>query len=235
MLEELKKEIEASGNSEKAKLYQRFFKTGKGEYGEKDVFIGLTMPKQREIAKKYSNLSLPKIQELLKNKIHEHRMIGLIILSNKYKKAKEEEKANIFNFYLKNTKRINNWDLVDLTAPNIAGEFLYFNKKNRKILYELARSENLWEKRIGIISTLYFIKHSDFEDSLAIAEILLNDSHDLIHKAVGWVLREIGKKDEFVLEDFLRMHYHNLPRTTLRYAIEKLNEEKRQKYLKGLI
>jgi len=235
MLEELKRDLQEHASPEKAELYQRFFKTGKGQYGEGDVFLGLTMPEQRQVAKKYSNLSLAKIQELLKSKIHEHRMTSLIILVNKYKKASEEDKANIFNFYLKNTKKINNWDLVDVTCPNIVGEFLYRNKKHRKILYELSRSKNLWEKRIGIISTMYFIKYHEFEDTLAISEILLNDSHDLIHKAVGWMLREIGKKDQAILEDFLKTHYKDIPRTTLRYSIERFEEDKRKKYLMGEI
>lgn len=237
MLNELLKEIEKSANKEKAELYQRFFKTGKGEYGEGDIFLGLTMPQQREIAKKYYDLSLPKIQELLKSKIHEYRMTGLIILVEKYKKAKsDEDKANIFNFYLKNTKKINNWDLVDVTCPRIVGDFLFRNdKKHRKILYNLAHSDNLWEKRIGIISTRAFINKGEFEDALAISEILLNDKHDLIHKAVGWMLREVGKKDKTVLEKFLKFHYKNMPRTALRYAIEKFPEDERKKYLLGNI
>ena len=235
MLNELIKELQEHASEEKAELYQRFFKTGKGEYGEGDVFIGLTMPQQREIAKKYLNLSLAKISELLKSKIHEHRMTGLIILVSKYKKASEEDRANIFNFYLRNTKNINNWDLVDVTCPNIVGHFLFDKKKHRNILYELARSENLWEKRIGIVSTAYFIRHSDFEDTLAISEILLNDSHDLISKAVGWMLREVGKKDEEILENFLKSHYKDMPRTMLRYSIEKFEEEKRKAYLLGKI
>jgi 3-methyladenine DNA glycosylase AlkD len=235
MLESLKKELQELADEKQAEILQRFFKTGKGQYGEGDIFLGIKVPVQRNVAKRYSGLSLPKIQELLKSKIHEHRLTGLIILSNKYKSAKEDDKANIFNFYLNNTKNINNWDLVDVTCPNIVGEFLYRNKKHRKILYELSRSENLWEKRIGIISTFYFIKYSDFEDTLALSEILLNDSHDLIHKAVGWMLREVGKKDETVLENFLKQHYRDMPRTMLRYSIEKFEEDKRKMYLRGEI
>lgn len=233
MLPLLIKELQDLSDKKQAKLLQRFFKTGKGEYSEGDIFLGIKVPVQREIAEKYSNLSLPKIQELLKSKIHEHRLTGLIILVNKYKKANEEEKANIFNFYLKNTKNINNWDLVDMTAPRIVGHFLSDKKKN--ILYELANSENLWEKRIAIVSTAYLISKSEFEDALAISEILLDDSHDLIHKSVGWMLREVGKKDESILEGFLKQHYKVMPRTMLRYAIEKFDEEKRKKYLLGNI
>jgi 3-methyladenine DNA glycosylase AlkD len=157
-------------------------------------------------------------------------MSGLMILVNKYKKASEEEKANIFNFYIKNTKRINNWDLVDVTCPRIVGNFLL--NKDKKILYELSRSKNLWERRIAIISTMAFIDKKQFEDALAISEILLPDKHDLIHKAVGWMLREVGKKDENTLKKFLRQHYDQLPRTTLRYAIEKFPETERKKWLK---
>ncbi len=233
MLNQIIKELESFADSEQAKVYQRFFKTGKGEYGEEDIFLGIKVPVQREIAKKYYELSLPKIQELLKSKIHEHRMTGIIILNQKYKKSKQEDKENIFNFYLNNIKKINNWDLVDLSAPIIIGDFLL--DKDKKILYELTRSENLWEKRIAIISTYAFIRKQEFEDALTISELLLNDSHDLIHKAVGWMLREIGKRDLEVEENFLKQHYKNMPRTMLRYAIERFDEEKRKRYLKGKI
>ena len=233
MLNSLKKELQELADKKQAEILQRFFKTGKGEYGEGDIFLGIKVPVQRNVAKKYSGLSLPKIQELLKSNIHEHRLTSLIILSNKYKEAKEEDKANIFNFYLKNTKNINNWDLVDVTAPNIVGHFLFDKKKN--ILYDLASSENLWEKRIAIVSTLNFIRQQEFQETLALSEILLNDKHDLIHKAVGWMLREVGKKDEAVLEEFLKQHYKDMPRTMLRYSIERFEEEKRKAYLLGEI
>jgi len=233
MLNNLIKELEKSANPERAKLSQRFFKTGKGEYGEGDVFLGLNSQQIKDIVKKYPNLSLPKLKELLKSKIHEHRLVGLIILDGKYKKADEKGKENIFNFYLQNVKNVNNWDLVDLSAPNIAGDFLF--KRNKNILYKLVRSENLWERRIAIISTLAFIKKEEFGDTLAISELLLDDKHDLIHKAVGWMLREVGKRDEEVLENFLRTHYKKMPRMMLRYAIERFEEEKRKKYLKGEI
>ena len=231
MLESLKKELQELADEKQAEILQRFFKTGKGEYGEGDIFLGIKVPIQRNVAKKYFGLSLPKIQELLKSNIHEHRLIGLIILSNKYKESKEEDQANIFNFYLKNTKNINNWDLVDVTAPNIVGHFLSDKKKN--ILYNLARSNNLWERRIAIVSTFNFIRKQEFEDTLALSEILLDDKHDLMHKAVGWMLREVGKKDEAVLEAFLKQHYKVMPRTMLRYSIERFDEDKRKKYLLG--
>ena len=233
MLPQLIKELQSLENPKQKEILQSFFKTGEGEYGEGDIFLGIKVPDQRKIAKKYTGLSLAKIQELLNSKIHEYRLTGLIILTNKYKKSHQENKANLFNFYLKNTKNINNWDLVDLTAPNIVGDFLF--DKNKDTLYKLVRSKNLWEKRIAIISTLHFIKKQEFEDTLTISELLLKDSHDLIHKAVGWMLREVGKKDIEVLKKFLKQHYKNMPRTMLRYSIEKFPEEERKKWLKGKI
>ncbi|MFH1376564.1 MAG: DNA alkylation repair protein [Candidatus Woesearchaeota archaeon] len=229
MLNQIKKDIEDLENPEKAKLLQRFFKTGPGQYGEGDIFLGITVPLQRQIAKKYTNLSLDEIQELLSSKIHEHRLIALLILIDKYKKADQIKKEEILNLYLKNTKYINNWDLVDLSAPNIVGD--YFLEKDKSILYKLANSDNLWEKRIAVLATFTFIKNNRFDDSLKISEILLKDKHDLIHKAVGWMLREIGKKDQKTEEDFLKKHYKNMPRTMLRYSIERFSEEKRKFYL----
>jgi len=233
MLDSLIKELEKAGDAEQAEMAQRFFKTEKGQYGEGDVFLGIKVPVQRSIAKKYFGLSLPKIKELLKSKIHEHRLVGFIILDGKYKKASEEERENIFNFYLQNIKRVNNWDLVDLSAPNIVGNFLL--KRDKKILYKIVHSENLWERRVAIISTFAFIRRDEFGDTLAISELLLKDKHDLIHKAVGWMLREVGKRDLEVEENFLKQHYKNMPRTMLRYAIERFEEEKRKKYLRGEI
>jgi len=231
MIKQLRKEIEENANSTQAEIFQGFFRTDKGEYGEGDVFLGLKVPVQRGIAKRYQDITLQEVQELLDNKIHEYRLIGLIILHHKYKKGSEKEREKIFNFYLKNTQNINNWDLVDLSAPNIIGDFL-LNKK-KKILYELANSENLWEKRIAIVSTATFIRNKEFKDTLAISRLLLKDKHHLIHRAIGWMLREVGKRDLEILEDFLKENYNNLPRTTLRYAIEKFDEEKRKKWLKG--
>ncbi len=233
MLEKLKKELENSSDKDRAQILQRFFKTGKGEYGEGDIFMGIRVPILRGIVKNYYDLSLPKIQELLKSEIHEHRLGGLFILNHKYQKSSDEDKANIFNFYLNNTKNINNWDLVDLSAPNIVGDFLF--DKDKKVLYGLANSNDLWKKRIAVVSTFSFIRKNEFEDILAISELLLKDEHDLIHKAVGWMLREVGKREENILKDFLRKHYENIPRTTLRYAIEKFEEEERKKWLRGEI
>lgn len=233
MLNGLRKELREVADKEKGVLLQRFFKTGKGEYGEGDIFLGVVVPKQRAIAKKYVNLTLEEIQELLNSKIHEERLTGLIILTLKYKKAKKDNltKRQIFEFYIKNTSKINNWDLVDLSAPNIVGAWLLNNEKDRKILYKLAKSESLWDKRIAIISTFAFIKDNQFKDTLKISEILLRDKHDLIHKAVGWALREVGKKDKNVLVNFLEKHYKDMPRTMLRYSIEKFPEEERRRFL----
>ena len=230
MIEEIKKEIRENADAEKAELLQRFFKTGKGEYGEGDVFLGVMVPYSRAIAKKYFNMPLAKIKYLLESEYHEERLVAGLILTYKYEKSSEQEKANIANFYLKNAKKFNNWDLVDLTAHKILGAFLV--EKKREILYQLARSKNLWEKRISIISTFAFINREDFKDSLALAEILLDDPHDLIHKAVGWMLREIGKKNQDVLRSFLGKHYKQMPRTMLRYSIERFEEKERKKWLK---
>lgn len=229
----VEKELKKLKDPKKAKILSRFFKTGEGEYGEGDIFLGVTVPKQRQIAKKYIDLSLEELQKLLSGKIHEHRLTALLILVSKYGRANEALKKEIFNFYLKNAKNINNWDLVDLSAPNIIGDFLL--NKEKLILYKLAKSKNLWEKRIAILATYTLIKKNQFEDTLKISEILLGDNHDLIHKAVGWMLREVGKRDQQAEESFLKKHYQNMPRTMLRYAIEKFSEAKRKFYLKTKI
>ena len=232
MIDELFKNLEndfqKSANPEKAKLLQRFFKTGKGDYGEGDIFLGISVPEQRKIAKKYTELNLTQIQILLNSKIHEHRLVGLLILIEKFEKT--NDKKEIFEFYMSNYDNINNWDLVDLSSHKIAG--VYLIDKDKKILYDFAKSNHLWKKRISIVSTYAFIKNNIFKDTLKISEILLNNKHDLIQKAVGWMLREIGKKNQDVEEDFLNKHYKNMPRTMLRYAIERFSEEKRKYYMK---
>ncbi len=235
MLNSLINELKSLKNPEQAKNLQRFFKTGKGEYGEGDIFLGIKVPVQRKIAKKYINLSFTDLQELLNSKIHEHRLIALIILVNKYKKSKKDsfKKREIFEFYIKNTNNINNWDLVDISCHKIIGDFS--NIEGTEILKMLAKSENLWERRIAILSTGVFIKKRKFGETLAIAGMLINDEHDLIHKAVGWMLREVGKRNQNVLELFLKERYKEMPRTMLRYAIEKFPEERRKAYLKGEI
>ena len=193
-------------NPAKAVFLARYFKTGKGEYGEGDIFLGLTVPQQREIARKYRGLPFKEIEKLLHSKIHEYRLTALMILSGKFAKADTAERTKIYNFYLKNTKYINNWDLIDLSSRDIVGAYLLDKPKERKILFKLAKSKSLWERRIATIATFAFLKQRDFKDSFRVAEILLKDSHDLIHKAVGWMLREIGKFDQAAEEAFLKKH-----------------------------
>ena len=232
MLKKIRKEIKKLADPEKAKILQGFFKTGDGEYGEGDIFLGISVPKQRELIKNFwEKLDSISLQKLLNSKIHEERLISLLILIEKYEKSDEKVRKKIFDFYLRNSKHVNNWDLVDLSAPKIVGDFLA--DKSRKILYKLAKSDNLWERRIAVVSCFSFIRKNDFEDILKISKILLRDSHDLIHKAVGWMLREVGKGDERVLKDFLNEHYKEMPRTMLRYAIERFGEGERRKYLLG--
>ena len=232
-MKQLKKELRKYSDKDKAKILQRFFKTGKGQYGEGDVFLGVIVPNIRKVAKMfYSKLDLNDIKNLLDSKIHEERLAGILILVEKYNCA--DNKKGIYDFYLANDKGVNNWDLVDLSAPNIVGNYL-LNRKDRGILYKFARSENLWERRIAIIATFAFIRDERFGDTLKISKMLLGDSHDLIHKAVGWMLREVGKRDVNVLKKFLRENYSNLPRTTLRYAIERFEEKERKKWLVGRI
>ncbi len=231
-LANLKKEIKNKSNLEKAKILQRFFKTGEGEYGYGDIFAGITVPESRKIAKSNLDLSLEDIQFLLNSPIHEERLIALLILVTCFNKN-ESERKEIYDFYLKNTKNINNWDLVDLSSHKILGEYLL--DKDRNILYDLAKSKLLWERRIAIVSTFAFIRKNQFEDSLKISEILLSDKHDLIQKAVGWALREIGKKDKKVLINFLEQYYKKMPRTMLRYSIEKFDEKTRKGYLNNKI
>jgi len=214
---------------DKAIILQWFFKTGKGQYGEGDKFLGIVVPKIRKVAKDYIELDLKDVEKLLKSEWHEFRLTGLIILVYKFEKFKNLQEK-IYTFYLKNTKYINNWDLVDLSAAKIIGAWLL--KKDREMLYKLAKSNNLWERRIAIVTTHEFIKNMEFEETIKISEILLLDNHDLIHKAVGWMLREMGKRDEKLLKQFLDKNKTIMPRTCLRYAIEKLSDEERKNYLK---
>lgn len=227
---ELISTIQASANPEKAKNLQRFFKTGKGEYAQGDIFLGLVVPVQRTIAKQFSSISLNDVVKLLQSPIHEHRLIALFILMEQFKKGKEDQKKAIFELYLQNTKYINNWDLIDLSAPTIVGEYLA--DKDIPTLREFAKSSSIWERRISILSLFADIKRGRFDRALSIATILVYDKHDLIQKAVGWMLREIGKrgglKEE---EEFLKKFGTTMPRTMLRYAIERFPEEKRQRYL----
>ncbi len=230
-IENLRKELKKRGNKNKAQFLSRFFKTGKGEYAEGDIFIGVTVPESRVIANKYSDISIASAKKLLESKIHEERLVALLILISKYEKGNKKDKNVIYKIYLLNTKNINSWDLVDISAHKIVGIHLWH--KETKVLTKLAHSKNLWERRIAILSTFYFIKQNSYDETLRISNILLNDSHDLIHKAVGWMLREVGKKSLKKEEDFLKKHYFKMPRTMLRYAIERFPEIKRKKYLLG--
>jgi 3-methyladenine DNA glycosylase AlkD len=224
-------ELLSVANPEKAKFLQGFFKTGKGQYAEGDVFLGIVVPITRNIVKENKALPLSEIQILLDSKYHEARLAGLLFLVQQFKKAKEEERKEIFDFYLANARKANNWDLVDVTCRDVIGLYL-LDKDDRSVLYCLAESDNLWEQRIAIVSTWIFIKHKQYEDTLALSEKLLNHQHDLMHKAVGWMLREVGKKDRETLVEFLDKHYRNMPRTALRYAIEHFSPEQRECYMR---
>lgn len=230
---QVKQEIKKMGTPERAKASAWFFKTAPGQYGHGDIFVGLNMPDTRLVAKKFSGLPAPEVVKLLHSKIHEERMVALLIIVNKYSQANDQEKKYWFKIFWQERKWINNWDLVDVTVPKVAGE--YFVTHPRQPLYALAKSKNIWERRIAVLSTFAFIKRGDFKDSLAIAKMLLNDTHDLIHKAVGWMLREIGKRSRPELEKFLLANYQKMPRTMLRYAIEHFSEPVRKKYLLGKI
>jgi 3-methyladenine DNA glycosylase AlkD len=229
------KALNKASNPEKAAFSHRFFKTGTGQYGEGDVFIGLTAPQLRTIAKAYYlNSTLKDIRKLLQSPIHEFRLAAIFILVMKFQKTRDEKiKKEIADFYLENTLYVNNWDLVDSSAEKILGAFLF--DKDKSLLYHLAESENLWEQRIAIIATFYFIKKNHLEYTFAIAKKLLDHKHDLIHKATGWMLREAGKRDFNKEYDFLIKHYKSMPRTMLRYSIEKFDIELRKKFLKGLL
>ena len=232
MLKNLQTEVKKAGSPKRAKAAARYFKTGVGEYGFGDVFLGLSNPDCRKIALRYNGLSLDEIGVLLRSEIHEERLIALLILVYQFEHDEMLERR-IYEFYLKNTKFVNNWDLVDLSAPKIVGGYL--NDKPKVALNKLAKSENLWERRIAILSTFHFIKNNEFSHSLLIAEELIADKEDLIQKALGWMLREIGKKDQETEIRFLNNHYKNMDRVALRYAIEKFPEKLRFKYLQGKV
>jgi len=231
-IEKIKKDLRKLAREEKISIYQNFFKTKKGQYGEGDIFIGVSVPNTRKIAEKYKDSELSVIEKLLGSKIHEERLLGVLILVKKYQKTNDNK---IFLFYKKHNKKINNWDLVDLSADKIIGHYYYNNINKMPELFKLAKSNNLWEKRTSIVSTYYFIKNNNFKPTIIISELLLGDKHDLIHKAVGWMLREVGKRDKKTLLQFLNKNYAKISRTTLRYAIEKFPKSERLKYLKGNI
>ncbi len=220
-------------DKEKAGVLRSFFKTGPGQYGEGDIFLGIAVPMLRKLAKECDGVSLDTAAELLNSGIHEERLLALLMLVRTFSNGDDALKNTIYNLYLKNTRSINNWDLVDLSAPHIVGAFLI--DKSRGPLYRLATSRDLWKRRIAILSTFAFIRQNDFTDTLGIAKILLSDEHDLIHKAVGWMLREVGKRSLPAEERFLKRYYRKMPRTMLRYAVERFPESKRRSYLNGKV
>ncbi len=226
------KELGKHRSSQKEEIFKSFFKTGEGEYGYGDIFWGVTVPDIRNVAKRYYlQISLNGIKELINSEIHEIRLTGYLILTYKYEKESKQEKEIIANFYLENLSGANNWDIVDLSCYKILGSYLIDNPQKRYILYKLVNSSNLWEQRISIVSTFAFIRSNDFVDTLNISKILLKHKHDLIHKAVGWMLREVGKRDINILKKFLKENIKEIPRTTLRYAIEKMDERERKYFL----
>jgi 3-methyladenine DNA glycosylase AlkD len=225
-------ELKSFATEDRRKTNERFFKTGPGQYSEHDQFIGVRMPQTRDVAKKYFDvIKFNEIDQLISHPVHEIRHCALIILVNKYQSGNKEE---VFNYYLNNLGSVNNWDLVDTTTPHIIGNYIFNHQEKLSLLYEWANSNDLWERRIAIVATFAFIRRGEFTPTLKISKPLLNDQQDLIHKAVGWMLREVYKKDEAVVKLFLRENYAQLPRTTLRYAIERMQEDERQRYLKGI-
>jgi len=229
----IRADLKKRSSNEKAEILRRFFKTGPGEYGEGDIFIGVKVPEIRQVAKEHAGISLNECDHLISSKIHEERMMALLILIQKFEIGDETEQSKIYQFYMRHIKHVNNWDLVDLSAPQIVGAYLI--NRSKKELHVLAKSNNLWERRIAIIATFQFIKQNQFSETIKLSRTLLKDKEDLMHKAVGWMLREIGKRDRKTEEVFLKAHYKAMPRTMLRYAIEKFPEATRQRYLKGNI
>lgn len=234
MLKQIKTDLHRLANPNKTQVFKSFFKTGKGEYGYGDKFLGVTVPDQRLIAKKYyDQVVLEDLECLLKSPLHEERSLALLILVLRFKKADLKNREKLYKFYLKNISRVNNWDLVDLSAPHIVGAYLF--DKERGCLHKFIKSKNLWQRRISVVSTLYFIKNNDFFETLGLVEKVLDDKEDLIHKASGWMLREIGKRDFDVLNTFLKKNYMKMPRTMLRYAIERFPEKLRLAYLRKVV
>jgi 3-methyladenine DNA glycosylase AlkD len=231
MASDVRRLLEESADPAKAAFLPRFFKTGPGEYGEGDRFYGVTVPECRRIARAGRDLADQQIESLLKSPMHEERSVALLILVDRFQRGRPRDRERVFRLYRRRLDRVNNWDLVDASAPTIAGG--YFEERDKSQLYRWARSRSLWERRIAMLSTFRYIRRGEFEDALAIARILLDDEEDLIHKAVGWMLREIGNRDRAAEERFLRAHHSKMPRTMLRYAIEKFPEKLRKSYLTG--
>lgn len=230
-LQEIQKEFRTLGNKDRANINVRFFKTGKGEYGEGDQFLGITVPEIRLFAKQCQQMSLQEIKTLLTSPWHEERLLATILLVHHYKKSDERIQNIIYRLYLKQSgKGINNWDLVDTSAPSIVG--IHLANKTREDLYRVATAKNLWKKRVAIVSTLFFIRQNDFQDTLRLCEAFLTEKHDLMHKACGWMLREVGKKDTKVLRSFLEKNARHMPRTMLRYSVEHLDLQERQMWMK---
>lgn len=227
--DQLQSALDHLGNPADAAFLQRFFKTGAGQYGEGDIFIGIRVPVTRKLAKQYRDMSLDEIEKLLDSPVHEHRLAAVIIMTEQAKRADQTGRKALFDLYLHRTDRLNNWDIVDLSCREVVGEYLM--DKPRDILYKLARSGDIWERRIAMVSTWQFIRARQLDDTFAIAELLLTDTHDLIHKAVGWMLREAGKKDEAALKQFLDKHAATMPRTALRYALERLHPADKAHYM----
>lgn len=228
--EQICSELESYIDPVKREYLPKFFKTGKGQYGEGDCFLGVVVPNTRRVAKHHREASIEVVETLLQSPWHEHRLCGLLILVERFKKCGEEERKRIYDFYLAHTGRINNWDLVDLSAPYIVGEYL--KEKPADDLYRLAESELLWEQRIAVVATYTLIKNDRFTEILALAGHFLTTRHDLMQKAVGWMLREVGKRDKSVLVAFLEAHCRTMPRTMLRYSIEKFPQEERQEFMR---
>jgi 3-methyladenine DNA glycosylase AlkD len=233
MLNEIKDQLAGISNPGDSLFLQKYFKTGPGEYGEGDLFRGIRVPVLRRLSKQYRDIPLELAGQLLHSKHHEDRLLALLILVHKYARADEAGRTCIYEIYLSHTRFINNWDLVDSSAMHIVGAYL--SDKNRTPLYQLARSGSIWERRIAVLATFHYIKRGEFDESLGIASILLTDREDLIHKAVGWMLREVGKRDLHREEAFLDAYFMQMPRTMLRYAIEKFPRDRRLSYLKGTV
>ncbi len=237
LIQELKRKLRSFSNKDYALHHQKYFKTGKGEYGEGDKFIGVRVPDIRKLVKLYSDLSLKETKLLITSRIHEERLLGLLILTEKFNQAvkidDEKQQKVLFTIYCNHFKYINNWDLVDVTCPHLTGQYLFY--KDKEILIKWARSKHLWTRRISIVTNWWFIRNGDLSYVFKVSEVLLHDEHDLIHKAVGWMLREAAKKDQKKVELYLKKHYKKMPRVMLRYAIERFDESKRKKYLKALI
>jgi 3-methyladenine DNA glycosylase AlkD len=223
-------ELYSISDADKAHFLQRYFKTAPGEYAEGDIFLGITIPLTRAVVKVNKHTPLPELQKLIRSEYHEARLCALLIGVEQFKRSTEKERLALFNFFLKNTRYANNWDLVDVAYPHVIGAYLL--DKDRSVLYELAQSASLWEQRISIVSTVIFIRNYEFIDTLALSELLLSHKHDLLHKAVGWMLREVGKRNRDLLTDFIEQNSRKMSRTTLRYAIEHYPEDERQYFLR---